>query len=313
MADDERPDEGAQDDAARASDDEASSPEGAPTAGEGSGAPGAGGPGSEAPPPAGEAGAGSDVPRPDGSGAASDAPVPAPGADDDAEAAPPVEELSADDEATTAGELVSAVRSRRSALDAMPDGPRPQTPGETYKRRQMVVEWQLQLSYVGTYLTVAALLLVGFAAMNYTFAAFYRRALTIQQHRAFGESPDFFLLASLNVILLIVLAIGMAVYAIVQSHRIAGPVFRFRRALRAMTGRDYDFFLQLRKADYLKDVAEQLNELNHTLKAKDVVVSDALLALDDVCRRRPELAEELEPIVGTLADVVLPPDDEPAA
>lgn len=223
----------------------------------------------------------------------------------------PIEELSPEEEAASLDEAVAAVRARRHELDAIPDGPRPRVPGESYKRRQMFVDWELQVSYVGVYLTVTVFLVIGFAALNYVFAAFYERAAQVQLQQPYGDGTDYFLLATLNVVFLLLLVIGMAVYAIIQSHRIAGPVFRFRRALEALRARDYDFHLQLRERDYMKDVAEQLNALNQALKAKDVAIADAALALDELARRHPTLAADLAPVTATLGELVLAEEEEP--
>ncbi len=221
----------------------------------------------------------------------------------------PVEELSPSEEATGLQEAVAAVRERRRAIDAMPDGPRPRAPGETYKRRQVFVDWQLQVNYVGVYLSVTALLVVGFAALNYVFASFYERAIEVQRQQPLGEHNDMFLLATLNVVFLLLLVIGMAVHAIIQSHRIAGPVYRFRRALHALRGRDYDFYVQLRSKDYLKDLAEQVNGLTTAMKAKDLVIADAALALEQVAKDHPDAAEALGPVTANLCDLVLPFDE----
>jgi hypothetical protein len=113
---------------------------------------------------------------------------------------------------------------------------------------------------------------------------------------------------------------GMALWAIVQSHRVAGPALRFRRAFRQMRRRDYDFYLQLRKNDFLKDLAIELNVLNNALKAKDLVLSDAALRIDALARttQDSERATELHELAQDLADLVLPlpeakTDGEPEA
>jgi hypothetical protein len=203
-------------------------------------------------------------------------------------------------------DLVASVRERKRELEGMPDGPRPKAAGLRYKRRKLLVDWNLQLSYIGVYLSTLTLLVVGFLALNMIFASLYKRALQIQIQRPFDNETNFLFLAVLNVVFILLLVIGMAVYAIIQSHRVAGPALRFRRALHALHRRDYDWYLRLRSKDYLQDIAEQVNGLNNALKAKDAIVADAVLQLETLAKEQPDLAEGLSRVSASLSDVVLP-------
>lgn len=226
----------------------------------------------------------------------------------------PVEDLTAGEEATTTAELLSNVRQRKLALDTMPDGPRPRDPSRTYKRRKIFIDWHLQVNYVGVYLATITLLVVGFIALNYVFAAVYQRALNIQRTKPFDDETNLVLFLVLNAVFILLLVIGMAVYAIIESHRVAGPALRFRRALHAIHSRDYDFYLQLRQRDYLQDLAEQINGLNNALKAKDIVIADAVLALEGLARQSGDgVSDDLQEVTANLCDVVLPITEEDAA
>src|SRR5688572_29438159 len=184
----------------------------------------------------------------------------------------PVEELSPTEIATSFQEVVAEVRARREALDAIPDGPRPRVAGAApYKRRRYMIDLPLQLSYVGVYLSTIVLLGVGFIALNYVFSAIFQRAAKIQQYQEpWGESPELMLFLLANFVFVMLLLIGAAVYAVVHSHRIAGPAYRLKNALRQVQSRDYDFYVQLRTKDFLHELAEQVNLLNQSLKAKDI-------------------------------------------
>ena len=211
-------------------------------------------------------------------------------------------------------ELRDAIAERKQALETMPDGPRPKPEGMRYKRRTLLIDWNLQLSYLGVYLGTLTLLVIGFAALNMIFASLYNQALRIQMQRPFDEETNVLFLGVLNVVFVLMLVIGMAVYAIVQSHRVAGPALRFRRGLHAMLRRDYDWYLQLRSKDYMQDIAEQVNELNNALKAKDALIAAAALELDQVAREQPEIAPRLGEVIATLGDVLesvpLPPGQD---
>jgi hypothetical protein len=201
-------------------------------------------------------------------------------------------------------ELYDALVARKHELETMPDGPRPKAEGMRYKRRRILLDWNLQLSYLGVYLGTLTLLGIGFAALNMIFASLYNQALRIQMQRSFEDDTNLLFLGVLNVVFVIMLVIGMAVNAIIQSHRVAGPAMRFRRALHAMGRRDYDWYLALRSKDYMQDIADQVNELNNQLKAKDAVITAAALDLDEVARESPEVAERLAEVAAGLNDLV---------
>lgn len=201
-------------------------------------------------------------------------------------------------------ELYDALVARKHELEMMPDGPRPKAEGMRYKRRRILLDWNLQLSYLGVYLGTLTLLGIGFAALNMIFASLYNQALRIQMQRSFEDETNLLFLGVLNVVFVIMLVIGMAVNAIIQSHRVAGPAMRFRRALHAMGRRDYDWYLALRSKDYMQDIADQVNELNNQLKAKDAVIAAAALDLDEIARESPEAADRLAEVAAGLNDVV---------
>lgn len=56
--------------------------------------------------------------------------------------------------------------------------------------------------------------------------------------------------------------------AVVGTHRIAGPLFRFEKALDAMTAGDLSDAIHLRDKDEGKDLAEKINNFNMTLSGK---------------------------------------------
>jgi hypothetical protein len=225
------------------------------------------------------------------------------------------DELSPGEVATSLQELLADVRARKKQLEGIPDGPRPQT-GKPYKRRRYMVDLPLQLNYVGVYVSTIVLLSVGLIALNYVFTSIYERALLIQQQaqgNLGASSPGMTLVMLVNFSFFMLLLIGASVHAVIQSHRVAGPAYRLKMAIRHIHARDYDHHVQLRQKDFLHELADQVNVLNQSLKAKDLVIADAALRLDDLSKdASPEVRARLGEVTGDLADVLLPATDSGA-
>lgn len=226
-----------------------------------------------------------------------------------------VDELTPAEMALGFDDVLAEVRRRRDGLDRIPDGPRPRDPdAPKFKRRRFMVDWELQLSHLTVYLATVGLLLLGFTAYFFIFTFQLQRIRQLHEMRPYEDGPDVWFVATVVCVFVVLIAIGMAVFAIFQSHRIAGPAMRFRRAVGQMLRRDYDWHLQLRRRDYLQALADQVNALNQALKAKDLVISDAVLRLGELSRQaEPRLADPLRDLAAELGDTVLPPPAAPEA
>ena len=71
-------------------------------------------------------------------------------------------------------------------------------------------------------------------------------------------------------IALVIILMGVLVgwYAIRFSHRIAGPVYRLKKSLDDAIAGDYSVRISLRKRDFLKDIADKMNQLLEALDKK---------------------------------------------
>ena len=65
-----------------------------------------------------------------------------------------------------------------------------------------------------------------------------------------------------------VLAVLIFIFAIVISHRIAGPIHRIKSVIRAIGEGNLDMPVYLRKNDELHDLADEINKLQESLKAR---------------------------------------------
>lgn len=81
-----------------------------------------------------------------------------------------------------------------------------------------------------------------------------------------------------NGLFVILLTLFMGLYTILLSHRVAGPAYRICRCLKQMIGGSYDFTVTLRRKDYLKDVAADVNLLLTDLRKRQGKVREGLEA-----------------------------------
>ncbi len=74
---------------------------------------------------------------------------------------------------------------------------------------------------------------------------------------------------TLLVYLVILIVGGCTSYLVIRfTHRVVGPVYRFKKVLETAIRGDYSTRITLRKNDYLKDLADTFNELLATLEKK---------------------------------------------
>jgi len=120
----------------------------------------------------------------------------------------------------------------------------------TYKRKIYLIDSDFQFRYLLTWLLLALGLVGGMVLATLALFFFFRGSL-------FRYSIE------INAALAVILT-GLSLYYMVRhSHRIAGPAYRLESVIRQLAQGNYDLDkkVYLRKKDYLKHIAEALNEL----------------------------------------------------
>lgn len=72
--------------------------------------------------------------------------------------------------------------------------------------------------------------------------------------------------------ILVVVALLFVYDAVKFAHRIAGPIYRFRKTIRAITAGEEVGLLALRKGDFLQEMKDDLNEMLRALEQRGAVV-----------------------------------------
>ena len=163
-----------------------------------------------------------------------------------------------------------------------------------YKRTQTVIDSKLQMHYLTVWLvSTMALILVGF-----TFYLFFRS----QASDAGGAVPPAYsrLLIG-NGFFILFLSLLMGCYAVLHSHRVAGPAYRLNECLKRLVVDDYTFVVSLRKGDYMTELAGNMNALIVRLRAQQEnsgkgreALNAVVKALGDGSVAKEELAKRIE-------------------
>jgi hypothetical protein len=75
------------------------------------------------------------------------------------------------------------------------------------------------------------------------------------------------------VVIVAVLLCGVFIYdAVHLTHRVVGPLYRFRQVIRAVTAGEEVALIQLRKRDYLGEMRDEFNEMLKALEQRGAVV-----------------------------------------
>ncbi len=136
-----------------------------------------------------------------------------------------------------------------------------------YKRRRILIEsYQYRLLFINL-LYFCIILLIFAAALFLPLILKLSSGSTsiIEQ----GELAGQFLALHARVWpAMFVIFVLLALHSILVSHRIAGPLYRFRKVFGAVASGDLSARATLRKGDYLGKESDSLNEMIDSLRAK---------------------------------------------
>ena len=138
---------------------------------------------------------------------------------------------------------------------------------QTYKRRRILLEsLQYRLLVIHLIYFVTILLIFAGALFLPLILQLQSGSLSVLEQ---GEVAGQFLALHARVwpAMLVVLVL-LALHSVLVSHRIAGPLYRFRSIFKAITEGDLSIRANLRKTDYLGKESDSLNEMIAGLRAK---------------------------------------------
>lgn len=149
-------------------------------------------------------------------------------------------------------------------------------PSAGYKRRIYFIEKSFQARFILKFcslVVVGGLLTIGmvyFLAMRSTTVSFVNSRIVVQ------TTADFILPILIQTVAIVVVIVGLATIAVTLfvSHKIAGPLYRFKQVLKTLAQGDFSSDFRIRHLDQLQDVADVFNNMIARLRAELKALKD---------------------------------------
>ncbi len=122
------------------------------------------------------------------------------------------------------------------------------------------------------------------------------------------KTPDFFFVSFLLIALIAAVAIGIAAMVIFLfiSHRIAGPLYHFEKALKEVDSGDLTVRIDIRKTDELMKLKESINSAFGSMDSRLGSIKKGLIELEDLLSRPddPEAVSKVRSKVKSIKEEI---------
>jgi methyl-accepting chemotaxis protein len=158
---------------------------------------------------------------------------------------------------------------------------------DNYKRRQYVVDAPFQLAFIFKF---AAIVIVSSLLIGVMIFAFTQRSTTvaIEKTKVYAKPTSDFILPTLVLTVIgMTTSAGVTVFlmAFFISHRIAGPVYRLKREIDALTKGSLNRNFSIRKHDHLQDLSSSLQDMSDKFYKQHMALKTDYEALSHILRR----------------------------
>jgi len=149
------------------------------------------------------------------------------------------------------------------------------------KRRNYLIDKKFQIRFILRFCALIALgglLTVGIVyllAMQSTSVAFLNSRVVVR------STADFILPVLLQTVILVLVIIGFLTVAMTLfvSHKIAGPMYRFKKVMENLAAGDFSHEFKIRRLDQMQDIADTFNIMIVTIKAELKEIKENLRSL----------------------------------
>jgi len=137
------------------------------------------------------------------------------------------------------------------------------------QRRIVLIDNRFQLRMAAAFILIQVVLTALFAAVLYIFMDSELHAELATAHASYQSLRDVLLpiIVLMSVFSLLLSVVLTVIFVVLLSHKIAGPMYRFRVVLESPANRRFDQHTGIRPNDQLGEVAESLDKAVRTVKA----------------------------------------------
>ncbi len=174
-----------------------------------------------------------------------------------------------------------------------------------FRRRRFLIDRSLQFRFIAASLGYVAFYIVMMAVATFIPLVFELNAADPNSHQAYLVANNFIYLHRHVWPIALLVLIVVSLHSLWLSHKVAGPLFRFRKIFQALAGGKLPREQQLRKRDFLQPEMKMINGMLRDLQAKMASLQETQKAIANsisgVVRRSQALRDsELSILVGDL-------------
>jgi len=186
---------------------------------------------------------------------------------------------------------------------------------KSYRRRNYFIEKSFQARFILKFALLVALagiltiVILYFLSLQSTTVAIVNSRVVVR------TTADFILPLLVQTVAVVTVIAGLATIAVtlLMSHKIAGPLYRFKKVLKSLEEGDFSSEFRLRHLDQLQDVAKAFNEMIAKIRSELSVVKKEYLRLkeklssiaeEDISQGKRTALLELKKLIDELEKVI---------
>lgn len=150
-----------------------------------------------------------------------------------------------------------------------------------YKRKSYLIDKKFQGRFIAR---LSALVLIGgilTIAILYLFGA-QSKTVAIQDSRVVARSTaDFILPLLIQTVITVTILVGVtaALLTLFMSHKISGPLYRFKKVIEALEKGDFSSEFSIRSTDQLSSLADEINSMIRNTKKEVLELKNSAVSL----------------------------------
>ncbi|MGE5279317.1 MAG: hypothetical protein ACM3L6_01050 [Deltaproteobacteria bacterium] len=151
-----------------------------------------------------------------------------------------------------------------------------------HRRKIYFIEKQFQTRFILRFCLLAVAAGLVTVALVYLFASRAATVSIVDARVVVRSTADFILPVLTQTVAVVVVAVGLATIALTlfHSHKLAGPLYRFRKVLETLEAGDFSAGFSIRDLDQLQTLADALNGVVARNKERLAGAKEALAALE---------------------------------